>query len=308
MACAGVMRGYSRGYMGRAGQKTSDDSSHREAARAAVRQWFGHDGFRGGQEDVVAAILSGRDVMTVMPTGGGKSLCYQLPALLMDGVTLVVSPLIALMKDQVDALEARGIAATVINSSVDWPEQQRRLDGLKQGSYKLVYVAPERFRSQVFLDALARVPVRLMAIDEAHCLSQWGHDFRPDYLRLGEAREKIGDAPGAPPSPPPPPPSCATTSAPACACAIHSSWSADSPVTTSRSTSRMSAARTTKPTGCWKSSAPGKPASSIAATRKSVEDVGKRLRQSKVKAVEYHAGMDDKARKRAQELFISARP
>ena len=127
-----------------------------------------------------------------MPTGGGKSLCYQLPALLLPGLTLVVSPLIALMKDQVDALTQRGIRATLLNSTLDPAEQRARILEIEAGRYDLVYVAPERFRSPRFVEAMARVRPALLAVDEAHCISEWGHDFRPDYARIGHARRQLG--------------------------------------------------------------------------------------------------------------------
>jgi ATP-dependent DNA helicase RecQ len=156
---------------------------------------FGLSEFRPGQLDVIQAVLAGEDCLCLMPTGGGKSLCYQLPAIARPGVTLVVSPLIALMKDQVDALLRRGLRATFVNSTLSAGEQQERLERMAAGEYDLVYVVPERFRSPRFLDAARACPLRLLAIDEAHCVSEWGHDFRPDYARLGQYRKRIGNPP-----------------------------------------------------------------------------------------------------------------
>lgn len=151
--------------------------------------------FRPGQEEIIRTIIGGRDTLCVMPTGGGKSLCYQLPALVLPGVTLVVSPLIALMKDQVDALSALGIPVSFINGTLSPDEQGDRMDRMAAGEFRLMYVVPERFRSSRFVSAARRSNISLLAIDEAHCVSQWGHDFRPDYAKLGKFREEIGNPP-----------------------------------------------------------------------------------------------------------------
>ena len=160
-----------------------------------LEKLFGFSEFRAGQREVMETVLEGHNVLVVMPTGSGKSLCFQLPACLGRGITLVISPLIALMKDQVDALQGFGLPATFINSSLSWSEQKRRLVDVESGRYKMLYVAPERFKSGAFLDTIAKVDVGMMAIDEAHCISQWGHDFRPDYLELARVRHELGDPP-----------------------------------------------------------------------------------------------------------------
>lgn len=159
-----------------------------------LKSQFGYDSFRTGQEEVINDVLGHRNVLAIMPTGGGKSLCYQIPALMLDGVTLVVSPLISLMKDQVDALNENGIAATFINSSLDYDQINQRFNDAANGDVKLLYVSPERLDSG-YLNRLAELPIDLVAIDEAHCISQWGHDFRPSYLNLAQTIQQLPSQP-----------------------------------------------------------------------------------------------------------------
>ena len=161
-------------------------------AQELMRKVFGFREFRTGQEAILEAIFSGEETLVVMPTGGGKSLCYQLPALILPGTTLVISPLIALMKDQVDSLRVFEIPAISVNSLMGIGEQEEALRKIGEGSYKLVYASPERLRSGPFLRALKKNPISLVAVDEAHCISVWGHDFRPDYLKIGQALDWLG--------------------------------------------------------------------------------------------------------------------
>jgi len=270
----------------------------------ALREYFGFDVFLDGQQQVVDEVLAGRDGLVVMPTGGGKSLCYQLPALCFEGVTLVVSPLIALMKDQVDALVEKGIAATMINSTVPWSEQKERLAGLRDGKWKLVYVAPERFRAQSFLDALEGVKVSLFAVDEAHCLSQWGHDFRPDYLRLGRALEAVGK------------PQCVgftATATPVVRKDILGVLAMRDPfeVVSGFSRPNLSLAITAVEKRVQKfariRAVVGEHKTGIiyCATRKKVEEVAEVLAGWGVKVVAYHGGMSDDEREQAQNVFLS---
>jgi ATP-dependent DNA helicase RecQ len=162
-----------------------------EDARAVLRRHFGYDDFRRGQIDVVASVLAGRETLGVLPTGGGKSLCYQVPALVFPGMTVVISPLISLMKDQVDRLERLGVAATFLNSTLDARDAASRLDRARRGDLKLLYVAPERFEAADLGRCLAQCRLSLLAVDEAHCISEWGHEFRPSFRRIAHVADTL---------------------------------------------------------------------------------------------------------------------
>ncbi len=275
-----------------------------ERAKEVLAEIFGFGEFLDGQESVVGEILTRKDGLVVMPTGGGKSLCYQLPALCLDGVALVVSPLIALMKDQVDALEARGVAATVINSTQSWPEQREKLDAMRRGEYKLVYVAPERFKAGSFMSALEAVELSFVAIDEAHCLSQWGHDFRPDYLRLGKALEAMGN------------PQCVAltaTATPVVRRDIREVLRLREPFEQVSGFERPNLAFGISPVAKKAQKyarikeivAAHKTGIIYCATRKKVEEVAETLHDWGVNCIAYHGGMSDRERTRTQDKFIS---
>jgi len=279
-------------------------SSVLDSVQDTLKSVFGFPGFRSPQAEIVEAILADRDALVVMPTGGGKSLCYQLPALIREGVTLVVSPLIALMKDQVASLEKRGIAVTLINSTLTRDEQRDRLRRVGAGEYRLVYVAPERFRSPSFLASLRNVGVRFVAVDEAHCLSQWGHDFRPDYFRLGDAIEALGR------------PQVAAFTATATAevrADIRERLRLREPAEFVAGFARPNLALRVRHVGNEAEKQEhlralvGSQRNGIVycATRKRVEQVAALLSRWKISHAAYHAGLGDDDRERAQERFIS---
>jgi ATP-dependent DNA helicase RecQ len=265
---------------------------------------FGHPDFRPGQRAVVEHICGGEPGLVVMPTGHGKSLCYQLPALARGGTTLVVSPLIALMKDQVDALQAKGIRATLINSTLSWEERKHRTAAMIAGEYQLVYVAPERF-NDAFMAALRDTDVRLLAIDEAHCISQWGHDFRPDYLRLGAVRHALGEVPTI---------ALTATATPEVADDILAQLDLSDArrfiTGFDRENLRLEVALTRTPKAKL-TMLPGLitelPALVYCATRRHVEEVTELLSARGFTAEAYHAGRGHAARKKVQEDFIQGR-
>jgi len=278
-----------------------------DEATDALREHLGFDDFREGQREVIATILSGQDAVVVMPTGSGKSLCYQLPAMMLSGATLVVSPLIALMKDQVDALQSRGLPATFINSAISDAEQRSRIEALRRGQYKLVYVAPERFRSPRFNAALRSINISLFAVDEAHCVSTWGHDFRPDYLRLKNVIESLGTTRTL---------ALTATATPYVRTAIIQQLGLKSPqafvggfdrpnlsievIHTQRERDKISRirrlAKTHQGSGII-----------YTATRKAVEQVGINLIDLGLSVSMYHAGLKDAERIKAQEDFMTGR-
>ncbi|MDQ1639775.1 MAG: ATP-dependent helicase RecQ [Pyrinomonadaceae bacterium] len=280
-------------------------------ALTSLREHFGFSEFREGQREVIAAILGGKNAIVVMPTGSGKSLCYQLPALMFEGATVVVSPLIALMKDQVDALRARNLPATFINSSVDEREQWSRIDALRRGEFKLVYVAPERFRSNRFLEALKSIRVSLFAVDEAHCISTWGHDFRPDYLRLKNVVQALNaNGTGAQTV------ALTATATPYVRSDIIQQLGLTKPETFvsgfDRPNLTIDVVHTEKERekiARIKRLAKTNDGSGIiyAATRKAVEQVALQLQAQGLSVSAYHAGMGDAARVKAQDDFMNTR-
>src|SRR3954468_9606981 len=267
-----------------------------------LKQHFGYDEFRPLQEQIVHDALAGRDVFALMPTGGGKSLCFQLPALLRDGVTIVVSPLIALMKDQVDALRTSGIAATFLNSTLDRHEAAERFRGLDRNQFRLLYVAPERLMMENFLESALNWNLAQIAIDEAHCISEWGHDFRPEYRKLKKLRTHFPDVPIM----------ALTATAtervrddiirqlklrqPQCYVA-----SFNRPNLTYRVVAKSSAYQQVLD---FIRARPNESGIVYCASRKSTDALAEKLTKDGIKALSYHAGMESRERARNQEAFL----
>ena len=280
------------------------DSFTSDQAREALRRHFGFAEFRPGQERAVAAVAAGRDTLVVLPTGGGKSLCYQVPALLLPGLTLVVSPLISLMKDQVDALEARGLPAAFINSTLTSGEVSDRLARAERGMLKMLYVAPERFDFGSAAERLKGIGVSLLAVDEAHCISEWGHDFRPSYLRVGQVRERLGA---------PPTIALTATATPEVRRDIVRQLGLAQPEVVitgfDRRNLRYHVVRTRtdrdKDESLVRVLREHEGQTVVyASTRRAVERVTLMLRRARISAIAYHAGLDDDHRHDVQEAFM----
>ncbi len=274
-------------------------------ARRLLKSAFDYDNFRPGQEAAVSAILAGRDTVVVLPTGGGKSLCFQVPALLMPGLTVVVSPLISLMKDQVDALVARGLPAAFINSTLTSGQVSDRLARVDRGEIKLLYVAPERFDFGRTAERLRKAGVSLLAIDEAHCISQWGHDFRPSYLRVKTVHQALGS---------PTTITLTATATPEVRRDIVRELALRNPETIITGFDRPNLTYYVVPA---KNDAEkekrlveilrnhGGLAVIYASTRRAVDHLTTVLERSKIPAYGYHAGLDDRRRHEVQEAFMT---
>jgi ATP-dependent DNA helicase RecQ len=276
-----------------------------DRAREVLHRHWGYPDFRPGQDQAVRNVMAGADSLTIMPTGGGKSLCYQVPAMLMPGLTVVVSPLISLMKDQVDALARFGLPATFINSSLSPDEMSMRMLAAESGQLKLLYVAPERFDGERFIRRLAAMKISLLAIDEAHCVSEWGHDFRPSYLRLGEVRRQLGDPPIAALT--------ATATEEVRRDIVRQLDLRDAATLVTGFDRRnlvwhvLRAKNDSEKDRLLLKLLRGREGSAIvyASTRKNVDALTALLRGTGIDAVGYHAGLPDLERKRIQERFMS---
>jgi ATP-dependent DNA helicase RecQ len=273
-------------------------------ARAALHEHFGYAEFRPGQEAAVESVLAGRDTLVVLPTGGGKSLCYQVPALMLPKLTVVISPLISLMKDQVDALDARGLPATFVNSTLSSSQISDRLSRAIRGDVKLLYVAPERFDFGTTAERLRDAGISLLAVDEAHCISEWGHDFRPSYLRIAQVREKLGW---------PPTIALTATATPHVRTDIVAQLKLDSPTTIITGFDRANLSYHVIPTKTDSDKddalvhllrATDGLAVIYASTRKAVERIAVLLERARIPAAAYHAGLDDDRRHAVQTAFM----
>jgi ATP-dependent DNA helicase RecQ len=273
-----------------------------------LERHFGHTSFRQGQEPLIRAVLEGHDVLAVMPTGSGKSLGFQLPAVLLPGLTLVVSPLISLMKDQADELNRRGIATAVFHSLLSADERRQAWKAVALGQLRLLYVAPERFASDRFARLLTDMPLARFVVDEAHCVSLWGHDFRPDYRRLQIAAAQCRRSDGRPGRPPIA--AFTATATPEVRDDIIGLLGLDRPQVIVSGFDRPNISLQVRPvSGEWEKHAllpglvEGRRALVYASTRRGAEAAAETLRMAKIEAAAYHAGLSDQERTRIQDAF-----
>jgi ATP-dependent DNA helicase RecQ len=271
-----------------------------EDAVQALQRHFGYPAFRPGQDHIVRTILSGKDTIAIMPTGGGKSICYQIPAILREGLTIVVSPLISLMQDQVSALDRVRIPSTFINSVIDHRELIARLEKARTGWYKLMYVAPERFESPTFLQRIKGVRIGMLAVDEAHCISEWGHDFRPSYKKLKSAIEELGR---------PQVIALTATATPDVRLDIQTQLGLKDPEIIVRGFDRPNLSfkvmkGVNKRDEIFRLCSGGEVGIVYAGTRNTVEELALILRQHGIPAEPYHAGLDSVQRAQVQERFM----
>ncbi len=273
-----------------------------EKAKLALKSYFGYDEFRPQQAEIISMILEGRDTIVLMPTGGGKSLCFQIPAIIMDGTCVVVSPLIALMKDQVEGLKANGVKAAYINSSASGSENQEVESQAMRGELDLLYVSPEKMLSSEFFNLLSSMKVCLIAIDEAHCISQWGHDFRPEYQQMGVLKQRFPTIPMV---------ALTATADKLTRKDIEQHLKLQDATTFLASFDRPNLSLTVAPAQdrvneilSWVRARPGQSGIVYCLSRKSVEEVSNKLKQKGIKAGFYHAGMNAADRARAQEDFV----
>lgn len=272
-------------------------------AKEKLHTHFGYQQFRTGQQEIMNYLFKGESTLGIMPTGGGKSVCYQIPSLLLGGVTIVISPLISLMKDQVDELSGLGISATFINSSLPYEEVRERIKGIRQGNYQLVYVAPERLESPGFAALFEQLPVALIAVDEAHCLSQWGHDFRPSYLRIPELINRLFQRP--------PILALTATATPEVAEDITTILNIPSSNRVQTGFERdnlsfhvLKAVDNDRYIKDYLARNPTASGIIYAATRKEVERIYARLLKQDIRVGRYHGGMNADQRKQYQEQFV----
>ena len=274
-----------------------------DRARQILQSHFGYSSFRKGQEQAIQSVIEGKNTICVMPTGGGKSICYQIPALVLQGTTIVISPLISLMKDQVDALKQVGVPAAFINSSITISEANQRMQDSIEGKYKLLYIAPERLESYEFIENLKRMEIPLVAVDEAHCISQWGHDFRPSYRHIQKLVDSLPNRPTVL--------ALTATATPKVRADICLSLTINEENTIITGFERKNLSfsvikgqdrllflkeylkKNEKEAGII-----------YAATRKTVDQLYERLHKAKINVARYHAGMSDTERNREQERFL----